>query len=358
MSGLSERMEALLEQSDNLSPWVGVFNQEMLMEWLRLELGHPEALDGWVEHGKVMTRAVACSPVTHIVSGNTPHAAFQSVFRGLLLGCHNRVKLPSCGLPDFEAWVDGLPEILSCLVEVSRSLPDAWLDCEAAVIFGGGETIRAFREKLGPEVRRIEHGPKLSIAVICEPSAVAAQRLAEDILRHDQRGCLSVQAVYVEGTEEAIFGFGDHLGEAMAAWRKRNGRLGFSRSDSGAVANARELARFRAANGDGLKLWESERSTEWTVLYDRDPLLLAGPLNGFVRLHPMPACLDRETLGSEAEFVSTVVLHPLSPGQAAWLDTLSPPRICEAGKAQEPTIFWHHDGMPALAGLVRWRDLG
>jgi hypothetical protein len=349
-------MEALLGQADGLAPWVGGFDRDILLEWLRLELGNASALDEWVTHGGMKSKAVALSPVLHVVSGNTPHAAFQSVLRGLLAGCRNRVKLPSAGLPEFEKWVEGLPEILKELLEIRHELPEEWLDCEAAVIFGGAETMLTFQRKLPASVRRIEHGPKLSIGVIFEPAEKATEKIAEDVLRHDQRGCLSVQAIYVAGDEAAIFKFGDQLAAALAAYRARHGRLDYTLSDSGAVANSRELARYRAANGDGVKLWESTGSTEWTVLFDREPKLLAGPLNGFVRLHPLPE--NFAELGPEAAFVSTVAIFPFSDLHADRLAGLAPPRICEAGKAQEPTIFWHHDGMPPLASLVRWRDLG
>lgn len=358
MSTTQQRIEALIAGAGTLAPWVGNFDRDLLLEWLRLELGDAAALDDWVPHGGIEARAVALSPVLHVVSGNTPHAAFQSVFRGLLVGCHNRVKLPRVGLPGFEQWAGGLPPVLKNLLEVRHDLPDAWLNCEAAVIFGGAGTIRTFRDRLPAETRRIEHGPKLSIGVIFDPAPEAAERIAEDILRHDQRGCLSVQAVYVKGSREAIGRFGDELAGALKRFRERHGRDGFTLSDSGAVANARELARFRAANGDAIHLWESTGSTDWTIVFDEDPRLLAGPLNGFVRLHPLPGDFSGRTLGDEAAFVSTVAIHPFSREHACRLQALAPPRICAAGKAQEPTVFWHHDGLPALASLVRWRDLG
>jgi hypothetical protein len=274
----------------------------------------------------------------------------------MLVGCRNFVKLPSAGLPEFEQWAANLPEVLSQLIETEHSLPNAWLDCEAAVIFGDGGTIDTFREKLAPTVRRIEHGPKLGIAVVFEPTPEAASRVAEDILRHDQRGCLSVQAVYVKGDTRTIHDFGDKLAVAMAEYRSRHSRMSATLSDAGGVSNAREVARFLMANGDRIKLWESKGSTDWTIVYDANPELKAGPLNGFVRLHPLPS--DLGSLGRESEFISTAAVDPFSETHAAKLDALGIPRICEAGKAQEPTVFWHHDGMSSLGSLVRWRDLG
>lgn len=356
MSATKERIAALAGEAEALAPWTGGFDAELLGEWLRLELGSEDVLDEWVGHGQVKTRAVALSPVLHVASGNTPHAVFQSVLRGLLMGCVNWVKLPSAGLPDFERWAGRLPPVLAELLEVRHGLPEEWLDCEAAVIFGDAKTMEVFRGKLPGHVRRIEHGPKMGVAFVFESTKEAAAKVAEDVLRHDQRGCMSVQTVYVDGGEAAALAFGDLLARALEGYRKKMGRGVFTLSDSGAVSNAREVARFRMANGAGVKLWESKGSTDWTVVYERDPKLAAGPLNGFVRLHAMPD--EMAELGNEAAFISTAAIHPFSEKHAARIDALGAPRICEAGKAQEPTVFWHHDGMAPLASLVRWRDLG
>lgn len=356
MSTTLERIEALAGLSETMARWTGAFDRGVLEKWLEMELGHVGALDGWVPFGDVKTRARALSPVLHVASGNTPHAVFQSVLRGLLVGCRNRVKLPSAGLPEFEEWVEDLPEVLAGLVEVRRDLPEEWLDCEAAVIFGGAGAIDAFRRLLGPEVRRIEHGPKLGIGVIFEADELAAERIADDILRHEQRGCMSVQAVYVAGGEEMTLAFGDLLAAALEKHRADNGRGAFTLSDSGAVSNAREIARFRAANGAGLKLWESASSTAWTIVYDPEPILSPGPLNGFVKLHVLPE--NFAELEGERMFLSTVAVHPLDGETADRVAELGAPRICAAGKAQEPPVFWHHDGMQSLASLVRWQDLG
>ncbi|MFT4175715.1 MAG: acyl-CoA reductase [Luteolibacter sp.] len=358
MNYTEQRIQALVGQAETLVPWVGAYERDTLREWLRVELGNPEALDGWVEHGGILTRAVALSPVLHVVSGNTPHAAFQSVFRGLLVGCFNRVKLPSAGLPEFERWLENLPPVLAERIEVRHDLPESWLGSQAAVIFGDETTIGTFRRKLSGGTRIIEHGPKLGIAAIFSPTGEVARRLAEDILRHDQRGCLSVQAVYVDAPEEEIPAFARDLASELQRYREENPRLEPSLSDSGAVSNLRELVRFRAANGERLQLFESVGSTDWTIILDPDPALLPGPLNGTVRLHPMPAEMSGEALGEEARHLSTVVLHPFDEETAMRLERLSPPRLCAPGMAQEPTVFWHHDGGRPLASLVRWRDLG
>lgn len=70
----------------------------------------------------------------------------------------------------------------------------------------------------------------------------------------------------------------------------------------------------------------------------------------------MPQEISPEILGAETVFLSTAVVEPVSHADS--LEKISPPRICAAGQAQEPGIFWHPDGEMPLAALVRWRDLG
>jgi hypothetical protein len=347
MTTLAGRIAFLLSQRDAVEKWVGQYDAELLTKWLRAELGDERRLEEWVEGARVVAR----QPVLHVVSGNTPHAAFQSVFRAILLGCGSWVKIPSAGLPEFEEWIAAAG--LDGWVDTRRELPEEWRKPEVAVIYGGSRTIGFFRGWLAPGTRLVEHGPKLGAAFVFAPRKGLARQLAEDVMRYGQRGCLSVQMVYLKGAAE---GFCEELAAAMRDYVEQNGAAAADLTEAGALRNERELARFRIANGAPLKMWESEGSIAWTVLLDGDAKLRAGPLGGFVRVVPMPDEISRASLGDEADHLSTVVVEPLS--EAGRLERLSPPRICGAGRAQEPGIFWHPDGEMPLAGLVRWRDLG
>lgn len=343
MKTLAERIAFLVSQRDTLEKWVGKYDEATLRKWLDSEIGDTRRLEDWVDRSKVVPR----SPVLHVVSGNTPHAAFQSLFRAILLGCESWVKIPSSGLPEFEGWASSVASL-----QVRRELPDEWKCPETAVIYGGAETISFFRDWLSPETRIIEHGPKLSAAFVFAEREGLAEELAEDIMRFGQRGCLSVQMVYVKADAEL---FCEKLAQVLESWG--NSSNATSLSEAGGVRNERELTRFRIANGAKSKMWESAGSADWTVVWDAENKdLRAGPGSGFVRVAAMPDEISVATLGSEIRFLSTAVVEPIS--EADRLDAISPPRICPAGKAQEPGIFWHPDGEMPLAGLVRWRDLG
>lgn len=341
MKTLSKRIDFLGSQREVLEEWVGKYDEAALRKWLRAELGDEGRLEGFVDGSMCVPRG----PVLHVVSGNTEHAAFQSVFRAILVGCKSWVKVPSAGLPEFEAWAAELD-----FLDVRRELPEEWRAAEVAVVYGGAETVEFFRNWVSPRTRVIEHGPKLSAAFVFAERDGVFQDLAEDVMRYGQRGCLSVQVIYVKTDPET---FCEKLAEALEAYSNSP----VSHSQAGAIRNQRELERFKIANGAKLRMWESENSVNWTALLDRESTSLrVGPSGGFVRIVPMPEEISQETLGAETDYLSTAVVEPLS--KAELLDEISPPRICAAGRAQEPGIFWHPDGEMPLASLVRWRDLG
>jgi len=342
MKTLVERINFLVSQREALEKWVGSYDEISLKKWLDAEIGDWRRLEGFVDGSRVVAR----EPVLHVVSGNTEHAAFQSVFRAILVGAGSWVKVPSEGLPDFEKWAADVE-----MLEVRRELPDEWREPEVAVVYGGTETMEFFRDWLSPQTRIIGHGPKLSAAFVFAEREGIFRDLAEDVMRYGQRGCLSVQMIYLEGDVE---GFCERLAGAL---EKRRPKIAPTLSEAGGVRNERELTRFRIANVADLKMWESAGSVDWTVVMDEaNSHLRLGPGSGFVRVAAMPEEISRETLGGELEYLSTAVVEPVSDAEK--LDRISPPRICAAGRAQEPGIFWHPDGEMPLAGLVRWRDLG
>ena len=256
MKGLSERIDFLVSQRDVLEQWVGAYDGALPAAMAGCGARRFAAAGGL--GGRLAGRAT--QPVLHVVSGNTEHAAFQSVFRAILVGCRSWVKVPSAGLPEFERWAAGVAGL-----DVRRELPGEWRAPEVAVVYGGADTLDFFRSWLSPETRIIPHGPKLSAAFVFAEREGLAKDLAEDVMRYGQRGCLSVQMIYVKGDVESfcvkLAGALDEAGRP---------KITPTLSEAGAVRNERELARFRIANGAEVKMWESEGSVNWTVVWDSE----------------------------------------------------------------------------------------
>ena len=133
----ARRAESIACAAEPFHPLLGPTSARDLLAWVAAELGDASALDRWFTHGGARTKALAPDVILHVVSGNTPHAALQSLIGGLLLGSRNLVKLPGSGLGEVDAFLSRLPAELRAMVEVSVELPDGWLSSANAVVVYG-----------------------------------------------------------------------------------------------------------------------------------------------------------------------------------------------------------------------------
>lgn len=354
-----DRLSLLADCSALFEAWTGPFDLELLRQWMVAEFAHEDVLERVVPHGTIRKRALVPENLLHVVSGNTPHAAFQSLLRGMVLGARNTVKLPSCGLPDFERAVGELPAPLADLVSVQQDLQDDWRSIyRTIVIFGSDETLCWFRAGAPPTTRLLLHGQKLSIALVSGDLENAARLAAHDVSQFDQQGCLSIHDIYL-APEAGLtpHAFAERLAPEMQAFNDHTPRAVLSDADSGSITALRESVRFSAASQpEDFALRESEGSTAWTVIAESSPLLKVSPLNRVVYVKPWPASASE--LGPERLHLASLALHPLSDEPDPTLLSLGANRICPLGQTQNPSLFWHHDGVPPLASLVTWIDLG
>jgi len=125
-----ERLTLIAQEASVFEPWTGAFKAEDLLSWYERELSTT---------GLLLPRIIV-----HIISGNTPHAAWQTLLNGLMLGAKNFLKLPSQGLEGFEKEI---PSSLRPFIETARVLPKDWIpQADAMVVYGSDATIRHFRD--------------------------------------------------------------------------------------------------------------------------------------------------------------------------------------------------------------------
>ena len=354
-----ERIQHLVE-TGQAPDFLGDFTHEDLTTWIVAELGHSDALDNFTDHGSLLSKAVAPANILHIVSGNTPHAAVQSLFRGLLLGSQNQVKIPSAGLPELLIWIAQLSKDLQNLIKVKSTLhEDDWKLADAVIAIGSDQTIAAIQKKITSQQIFIPHGHKISIGIVSSDWTKAATLAAKDASLYNQRGCLSPHAIYVKKEKPGdAMRFAENLAQAMDNFAQISPPEPLNLSEAGAVRNLRETTRFTAANSDDCALWESSNSLHWTVIYESATQLKLSCLNRCIYVKPLPNNLNEATLGSEIQHLSTIAIHPFNLAYAESLTTLPAHRICPLGQSQQPSLLWHHDGFAPLASLIRWKDLG
>jgi len=357
MTTTRERAEALCGAIGHF-PLLKPVSPGELLDWIELEAGHREVLDGFRPYGKAMLHARAPATLLHIVSGNTPHAALQSLVVGLLIGSHNRVKLPSVGLPQVEQFLMDLPEWLREKVETSAELPGRWLEsADAIVVFGSDETVAELGRRAPREAKFFPHGHRVSFAVIFhDPQLESVAGAAADVSRFDQQGCLSPHVLYVDETHGLdARTYAAALADEMKAYQAREPRGSLSVEEAGQIFHLRSGYRFRAASDHRVQSWESAGDDSWTVIYEEDPWFVASCLNRVVFVKPLPTDLNF-ALETVRPWLGAIGVWPATLENADRLAPLGASRICPLGKMQEPEWTWHQEGRKVIAPLLDFVD--
>jgi hypothetical protein len=110
-----------------------------------------------------------------------------------------------------------------------------------------------------------------------------------------------------------------------------------------------------------VKIWSSQNSTTWTVVFEHEVRFRFSPLNRFVFAKPVPDLATvlqgvdelKGKISTAGIAATPEKLKELAPQLARWGVT----RICPAGQMQNPPLTWRHDGRPALGDLVTWTDV-
>lgn len=366
-------VEELARVAKPFETWLGEVTAQNLLDYVRYELGHEEILDDFQKHGSHYSKALAPKTILHIVSGNTPHAALQSILRGLLLQSDNLCKLPTDGLEEVTAFQAQLPLHLASKLQLSESLPQTWLQhADAVIVFGNDQTIQHFRAEVFAQQQTgqrrvpkfIAHGHKISIGIVMDSSGAfepLANAAAKDVFLFNQSGCLSPHVFYVDVSDqpEHAYQFADQLALSMERGNASYPKDKLSIAQATQVQGLRQDYQFRAANSpENAALWCSKNSLDWTVIYDVTPgqfPQVIGSRTVFVK--PLPADWKAE-LKSIQPYLGSVGIWPANLENARRITQLDlgPIQICAIGEMQSPPLTWHQDGASSLAALIDWVD--
>ena len=284
-----------------------------LLNLLKAELGHIEILDSPQTYGDLKCLAVAPESILHIIAGNTPMAGIQSITRGLLLGSRNFVKLPSTEIPELNRFVEALPQNLRELVEINSELSENWLQqSNAIIVFGNDDTIRHFRERTREDQIFISHGHRISLGVVFKDDDNSAAKLAaRDVSLFDQQGCLSPHDLYIHPNNKiAPPDFAAELAGEMEQFNQHTPRQALSTEENAEITTLRDSYDFRQSGDAGIKLWTSDKSTDWTVIYEEEPQFTISPLNRVVFVKPLPELTQLSKQLFSAKLASEQYHHP------------------------------------------------
>ena len=292
--------------------------------------------------------------VVVVLAASLPGLAVQPLLPALALGCSVLVKSASAEPFFAPCLVDALcsrePMLRSRLAAVTWPGGDHELEREVlpyarrVVAYGDAATMTDLRERVGN--RLVPRGPKLSLALLgadADPAWVAAG-LASDVALFDQRGCLSIQAVFTAGEPEEL---ARELARALEDRRLAWPPGAFDPWLAGQVQELRTEGIMRGLFQPPLDLEAG------TVLVETEPELRPSPGLRTVRIYPV------ETLEEVPR-----ILEPWKGrlqgaalgGASAWaleesLLDLGCTRLAAPGKLQTPDATWHNGGISPLEAL-------
>jgi hypothetical protein len=294
-------------------------------------------------------------PVLVILASNLPGLAVQPLLPALALGRPVLLKSPSAEPLFSPAFLSALvrrePRLGAAVAAATWEGGDAELEDQVlagvgtVLAYGGQEALDDLQRRAPGKV--IAYGPKISLAVVgadVEPRQ-AAEGLARDIALFDQRGCLSVVAVYTGGDGETL---GQALAEELLDLARRWPPGPPSRPALVAVQHLRLEAEMRG-------FWHSSLAPrEGTVVVD--PALELRPSPGLrtVRVQPLA---DLSRLPGLLRSWKGRLQGAALAGKAAWklepkLRELGISRFSPPGELQSPDATWHNGGIDPLEALT------
>jgi hypothetical protein len=311
--------------------------------------------------GRDLPAAAGSALVLVVLASNLPALAVQPLLPALALRRPVLLKSPSAEPLFAPAFVAALvrrePRLAGAVGAATWTGGDADLEAPllaaagTVIAYGGSEALADLERRAGGS-RFVGYGPKMSLAAI-EPGAATspeevAAGLARDVALFDQRGCLSVVAVYVGGGQDEAARFAGLLEASLADLAVRWPPGPAAPAALAAVQQARLEAELRGLPRSGLPV------AAGTVLLEPEPKLRPSPGLRTVRVHPLPD-LDRlpEILAPWRGRLQGAALA----GPAAWrlaprLAELGISRCAAPGDLQSPDAAWHNGGIDPLLALT------
>jgi acyl-CoA reductase-like NAD-dependent aldehyde dehydrogenase len=289
-----------------------------------------------------------------LLASNLPGLAVQSLLPAVALGCRVLVKSASAEPLFAPAFLAELcrrePGLEGSLAAVTwpggdRALEDELFAHPSRIIaYGGGAAMASLGSRV--DTRLIAYGPKLSLALVdadVDPSGIAGG-LARDIALFDQRGCLSVQAIYTAGDSE-------RLAKALARALVDRARVWPpGEVDVRAAVAVRQLR--DEATMQGLLVADSELH-QGTVVVESHSRLKASPGLRTVRIYPVPNLCEVPPLlaGWKGRLQGAALAGAGAWQEVSALQALGFSHLASPGELQTPTASWHNGGISPLSAL-------
>jgi hypothetical protein len=177
----------------------------------------------------------------------------------------------------------------------------------------------------------------------------------------DQLGCLSPHVIYVEkGDGVSADEFAGSLAAALAQREQTQPRAPIPTDLAATIASRRAVYAVRAAHSGDTRIWQSQDSTAWTVIYEAEPRFQPSCLHRWIYVRPVKnvseLLIATDAVRGQISTVGIAAPRERASEVVAALARWGVTRVCPLGQMQRPPLTWRHDGRPALGELLTWTD--
>ena len=219
--------------------------KETLNELVSQTFADTRCLDGWVPRQDHLGRrsSIRAFPprLIHVLPGNSPLVAVQSITQGAMVKAINLFKMASSdpfttvAILRTMADIDPDHPVVRSMSAVYWRGGDQTLErtlyrpqyFDKIVAWGGGDAINNVIQYLGPGLQLISFDPKTSISMIGAEAFTSdelldevADRAATDVTILNQEACVASRYIFMEGSREQIDRFCERLVSRLAVDRE------------------------------------------------------------------------------------------------------------------------------------------
>jgi acyl-CoA reductase-like NAD-dependent aldehyde dehydrogenase len=315
--------------------------------------------DEWGRGATARPAPESLNLVAHVLASNVPALALPAIALACLAGAAVAVKSGRRDALSAAAFVRALadvdPDLAATIVAAywpggDVACEDALLErADVSVLTGSDEALAVLAGRTRSRV--IAYGPRVSVAVVgrgaLDDARGTVKSLALDVALHDQRGCLSPHAVYVETAGDVSPRvFAERLAGALD-------EMAHSLPRGEASVEERAAARACVADAEWLPGGVVIETTGGTVLYAETTAFRPTAGLRMVRVHPLdnPSTLATILPPGGMECVGLAGMPASSLVED--LSALGVSRVCPVGAMQQPPLAWprgQHAPLGALLG--------
>ena len=359
-----------------------ILTQEHLMARLNADLGDMAYLDEFTYNTafRGMVKAEPSGVVSHVSAGNVFVGAVDTLVQGLVTKNVNILKMSSAD-PIFPMIFAGILKEQDYRGILARSfalVPFRGGDKEVEavvkersdvlIVYGGEETVKAYREGTGFHTRIIEYGPKYSLAIIDASMLEAdnmqhtADALARDFTMWEQSACSSPHAVFVDHPEKARL-FAHALAQGLAQWARKIPHGTIPDNEAVEILRTRELARVDEALGEAELIIPAVDNQDWTVILQHNCTFKVSPHHrtAYVIVSPDHFTATLDALRDYGKFIQSIALLMPTAAKLRMSDRLAAigaDRITDMGMMARRKHGTPHDGTRGTSEMVRWVSVG